>query len=156
METEDTARMLLLFAPADVLEELELNQENALEWATEIRGWHEYHQVELAALALYYSARLPTCGAKYQGTVSVGLSTIYALVQLAKVNESDTVRELMDAVLLEKRQGTMKRNRGKKVKPDWHEDAIAYDAQGLSASVIAKRLQYSPSQVRRVLNNSKK
>lgn len=156
MEIEDTARMLLLFAPAGFLEELGLNQENALAWAKETKGWHDYYRVELAALALYYSARLPRLGAKYQGPVSVDLSTIYALVQLSKVNESEAVTELMDAVLLEKRQGTMERNRGKKVKPGWHEGAIAYDAQGLSASVIAKRLQHSPSQVRRVLNNSKK
>ncbi|MGE8406267.1 MAG: hypothetical protein ACN6QH_04435 [Pseudomonas sp.] len=38
MEIEDTARMLLLFAPADVLEELELNQENALAWAKETKA----------------------------------------------------------------------------------------------------------------------
>lgn len=156
MEIEDIAGMLLLFAPAKVLEELRLNRENALEWIQEIEDCHEHHRVELAALALYYSARLPRFGAEYHGSISINLSTIYALVQLAKVEESETVEDLLRTVAVARLQVTMAKNRKKKEKPTWHGEAIAFEAKGLSPSAIAVRVKRSASQVRRFLNSVKK
>lgn len=159
MEGEDIAGMLLLFAPADVLDGLGLSHENAAVWADEVDEWNEFHRVEVGALGLYYSARKIRKAPEYRGTISVDLHTIHALVQLSEVEGSGAVNDLVDelkSVVLAKQQATMDKNRERIEKPTWHEEAIALKVQGFATSVIANRVKKSPSQVRKVLNKSKK
>lgn len=156
MEGEVIAGLLLMFAPADVLDQLGLSRENAVEWADEVDTSGEFHRVEAGALALYYSARKIRKAPEYRGTISVDLNTIYALVQLSEVESSEAVNELVKAVLLTKQRATAAINREKKEKPTWYEEAIAYKAQGLPTSVIAQRVKHSQSQVRKVLKKAKK
>ncbi|MCU1731401.1 MULTISPECIES: hypothetical protein [unclassified Pseudomonas] len=159
MDGEAITGLLLLFAPADVLDGLELSQENAAAWAVEVDGWDEFHRVEIAALALYYSARKIRKGPEYQGTISVDLNTIHSLVQLAEIEGSGMVNDLVDelkAVVRAKQRATVAKNRERIEKVTWHEKAIALKAKGLAASEIAERLEKSASQVRKVVNKAKK
>ena len=159
MERSVIAELLLRFAPADVLDGLGLSQENVALWVDELEKWGEYHRIEVGALALYYSARKIRKAPEHRGAILVDLNTIHALVQLSEVEGSGAVNDLVDelkASVLAKKRATVERNREKIEKPTWYEEAIALKEQGLVTSVIAKRLEKSPSQVRRVLNKAKK
>lgn len=159
MERHVIAELLLRFAPADVLDGLGLSRENAAVWTDELEEWGEFHRIEVGALALYYSARKIRKAPEYRGAITVDLNTIHALVQLSEIEGSGIVNDLVDelkAVVLEKKRATVEKNRGRKEKPAWHDDAIALKAKGLATSVIAKRVARSPSQVRKILNKANK
>ncbi|MBD8791491.1 hypothetical protein IFR09_18305 [Pseudomonas syringae] len=163
MDSEAIAELLLAYAPANILSTLELSRDNVMEWTKEVGEWGEFHRVETAALALYYSVLNRSRKPRYQGSVSVSLDVIHALVQLAKIEESGAVEGLMEevaaerrAVVQEKKRATLAHTRTKIEAPTWYEKALELDARGLSASVIAKRVGKSASWVRRVLSRARK
>lgn len=159
MERDVIAELLLSFAPEDVLDGLGLSRENVAVWIDELEKWGKYHRIEVGALALYYSARKIRKASEYRGAILVDLNTVHALVQLSEVEGSGAVNDLVDelkASVLAKQRATVERNREKIEKPTWYEEAIALKEQGLVTSVIARRLEKSPSRVRRVLNKAKK
>ena len=162
MDSEAIAGLLLMFAPAHILEGLELSSDNAVDWMKEVDQWDEFSRIETAALALYYSARKGPHRAKYDGTVPVSLNLIHCLVQMARAEEFGTTEGLLEelaserkTIALDKKRATVAKNRSKKSVPTWHEEALELAAKKLPASVIAIRLEKSASQVRRVLSKAK-
>lgn len=163
MDSEAIAELLLKFAPAHALEELELSRENVSDWVRELDEWGKAFRAETEAFALYYYGVKPKHKAMCKGVVTVSLETIHCLVQMAKIEESGAVENLMDevaaerlALVLKKKRATVAQNRAKRATPTWHQDALELAAKGLDASKIADRLGWSKSQVRRVLGQAKK
>ena len=60
MDGEAIAELLLKFAPARVLEGLELNRENVSAWVRELDEWGLAFRAETEAFALYYYGVKPS------------------------------------------------------------------------------------------------
>lgn len=163
MDSEAIVGLLLTFAPAHVLDALELSSDNAVDWISDVDRSGEFHRIETAALALYYSAIKGPHRVEYEGTVQVSLNLIHCLVQLTRAEEFGSAEDLLSelgeerkAIALDKKRATVAKNRSRKTVPTWHEEALELAAKKLPASVIATRLEKSASQVRKVLNKAKK
>lgn len=163
MDSEAIVGLLLTFAPAHVLDALELSSDNAVDWMRDVDRWGEFHRIETAALALYYSAIRGPHRAEYEGSVQVSLNLIHCLVQLTRAEEFGSAEDLLSelaeerkAIALDKKRATVAKNRSRKSVPTWHEEALELAAKKLPASVIATRFEKSASQVRKVLNKAKK